>query len=819
MVRNCDSSGVLHRDERTRLGAWIKVGSFLVYAVFSSKKRKKNRKFFDQIVFFLKICYNASDWSTIFDRSGHICFESADWRRDGFPEVSGIFSVENVFRVSIFEGKSKFLRFCTRLVTVCQVHTDSQGRRPHRGCCIPRFVFVCFERGTPKKGNTYLNQNNCILCAKGCDSGFLAKMVGDRKSNNFTKDPAKSDKGPNVTAPKEKRKSVVKPALPVSTMSTRSTERSKSSLEIVTDVKTKKSEDKAAKVTDKNANVEASEEKEVFFKSAKTPTMADQLKAKADDVEAGEEDEDDTMDDFNGYEINQKVLLDTYGLNQEQKVRIIGLLTTGELIMEPDMNIPTKIPAEHLEKIKLANKTYTIRIKFANIGVKPEEEAARPGDDVVQGFLFFEEGLGLPFECLAQKFGAFNQDKKSRLVTKKDGSTEVFPEGRSQLWEIKVVTWIPLNLDLVVGQKTFEVGTGKDKWRVILPGATRQVDEKVVYCHGICEDPTIHNETIADKIIKLGINVQGGRKGVKTSNESRGAASKMTSAKKFFFSNNEFKKNDDGEYDKLSIGVYSQNLKKNVSIRFSIRDEAMRTKAVEAMNKKCMACGNDKPKCNGVDGVFCDWKEISLDEYKETVRRLQKLDTMITGAEAPKAIPSDEDQAVAAVIQYMIRIRADTNEERAWRVRSFAAYTMKLEAERAGKKAVQDQDGFTEVKAKTIVKKLRFTNHQPFKPDIIRMLDKYGGSTDNKDRLLATIYRWPSKAYDFDRAKALAAELNVCQLRELVVRTGVLATLNDGVVKDTDEMKDKKARALRMAKWLDSFVMENEELICRPEEK
>ena len=783
--------------------AGLQVGTDSIVVLGTSKRRCKNRAFYKEIVFFLKIYVLDADWSR---GKNQLSDHAADWPASNCENREkdlGRFEIKKFLYV-VF-GEKEFA------IVLLDQETNVKG------CTVRSIVGVtivfCHDTGIKSsqksvkpasKGNTYkccMNHRLIFFC---CVSEFTVNMPqGSGKSDTYMKDKAKPEKGPSTTRSTSGRSATNKPA-------TRSKEKAPLTLE---------------QPTSDNSNpvlVESSQDSTPPVSILKKPTTVADVVKSGINHELIEDDSDGEPDggDYFGFGENKKVLLDAFGLNLDQKGRIITLLESGVLLHNPNLEDNAKIPAEYLERIKSTNKTYTTRIKFSNAGVERGEEACKPGDDVVQEFLFLEEGLGLPYEVVAQKFGLFNMDKKSRLVQLENGAVPtLFPDGLSQFWEMKLVTWIPLNLELVVGKTTYTVGSGKDTWTVTLPGAAREIKEEVVYLHGTCEDPTIRNETIADKIIKLGINIQGGRRGVKTSGEVGTKSAGMTSARKFFFSNNKFNKNADGTYDKLSIGVYSSNLKKNISIRFSVRDEEMRTEAIKAVEEKCTACNNDVTKCRGVDGVFCTWKKISIADYKEKLKRLQKLDTLVTGATALPPAPADEGKAIENVIKYMNRIRADNDEERAWRVRNFVAYTMKVEAERiANKKDTMDVDGFTEVKSKT-AKKLRFTLHQPFKVDVIKMLANYGGATDNKDRLMATIYRWPTRNYEGDRVKALVGDLNYNQLRELAVRIGALEAVKNEVVKETDALLDKAARSTIYAKWLDAFVAKNEDAICKPEEK
>ena len=72
--------------------------------------------------------------------------------------------------------------------------------------------------------------------------------------------------------------------------------------------------------------------------------------------------------------------------------------------------------------------------------------------------------------------------------------------------------------------------------------------------------------------------------------------------------------------------------------------------------------------------------------------------------------------------------------------------------------------------------------------------------------------------YENNRARALAATLNVAQMRDLVARVGVLDTKTPEEISYMDGMGDDKARAEKLAKWLHEFVEANEDTICKPVE-
>ena len=541
------------------------------------------------------------------------------------------------------------------------------------------------------------------------------------------------------------------------------------------------------------------------------PLMSEVLKNK---LEISSSDEEDNVVEQNDVaEIDKKAVADQFNLTLDQKGKIATLLQTGVLVVEPKLQADSTITAETMEKVRSTKKHYTTRIRFENIGVGKDEKAARPGDDVIDEFLYLEEGLGLPVELMAQSYAAFDMDKKGR-----EAENVFYKDGLSQFWEIKISTWVPLNLQLVCGKKEFRVGSGKDLWKVKLPGAPKE-EEEVLYCHGICSDSTISNQAIQRAIEKLQINVQGGNNGVKDSTiQTARNGEPMQTGRKYFFTNSKFLKKEDGTYDKLRVGIYSKVNRKEVQISFNIRDKKMREEAEKQVVDKCKACGKSPPDCTGADGVKCTWKDVGIKEFEEKLRRLGKLNSIVTGGVqvAPKQKTDDVSEQI---IKYMTRIKDDSDEERAWRIKRLAAATLDVEAERLqGSKKSMDGEGFTKV-GKSGPKARRFTIHQPFDMRLMRQMADYSGGFNNKDRLIASIYRWPSTKYENNRAKALVATLNVVQMRDLVARVGVLDTKTPEEVGFMDGMGDDKARAEKLAKWLHEFVEANEDKICKSETK
>ena len=538
------------------------------------------------------------------------------------------------------------------------------------------------------------------------------------------------------------------------------------------------------------------------------PLMSSLLKKGEDSSE-----EEDTVGEQNDIaEIDKKAVADQFNLTLDQKGKIATLLQTGVLVVEPKLQADSMITAEMMEKDRSTKKHYMTRIRFENIGVGKDEKAARPGDDVIDEFLYLEEGLGLPVELMAQSYAAFDMDKKGRVA-----ENVFYKDGLSQFWEIKISTWVPLNLQLVCGKKEFEVGSGKDLWKVKLPGAPKE-EEEVLYCHGTCSDSTISNQAIQRAIEKLQINVQGGSNGVKDSTvQVARNGEPMHTGRKYFFTNSKFLKKEDGTYDKLRVGIYSKVNKKEVQISFSIRDKKMREEAERQVVDKCKACGRSPPDCTGADGVKCTWKNIRIEEFEEKLRRLGKLNSIVTGG-AQAAPKQKADDVSEHIVKYMKRIKDDSDEERAWRIKRLAAANLEIEAEKqqSSKKSI-DGEGFTKV-GKNGPKARRFTLNQPFDMRLMRQMADYSGGFNNKDRLIASIYRWPSMKYENNRARALAATLNVAQMRDLVARVGVLDTKTPEEINFMDGMGDDKARAEKLAKWLHEFVEANEDTICKPVE-
>ena len=812
--------------------ASVKVGPFKYLARKSSKFKFKGREFFGEIKRFKLLRNRCADWLRAVSAQKRKKSLASDWLRESKKILEGLSfdfvqvskSVEEKLYYEVVLAKLEVKTKSTGVPSAfgpSPNHCKSVSKSPSD--CRPFHVEFAFLKSV--QGNLITINVVYEYLIEGFDRlGIEMSGKGGSKPSLGARDflaTGSGQSGPPVTAPKQRKPLATRPTNPPAGTKRGQIEgqHANSSTKATNEAEKQGRRPVNANPQQEVQEVEnAVEGQEVVAQPAKAEeeapilSMAAALKMKKilDEMSSDEEDMFADSDEA----LNEKVLFDQFGLNLEQKQRIFTLLATNVLVLSPDIGNEPQISAEDLSTVMEMKKTYTIRLRFENIGANEYEEAARPGNDVIEEFLFLEEGLGIPAECLAQTYGVFNLDSKPRTVQDQEGKDVVFENGLSQFWEVKLVTWIPLHLELLVGKKKFGFGTGRDKWRILLPGGKKEKDDTpTFYCRGICEDPTIKNEDIASKLTDLAFDVQGGRRGVKTSG---GPGSKLQSNGRYFFSKTQFQKNSEGNYEKIRIGIYSRSLKKVVKISFAIMDEDMRKEAENKVVNKCFACGQTDPKCSGTDGRYCSWKEVSIDDHKAKLEKLNKLNSMVVGATAvapEKAM--DEQKMLEDTVKYMRRLEKDNDEERVWRIRTFAAHTMKVEAEKAKKgKKEMDEDGFTEV-GKAKARKLKFTLHQPFQFNVIKMISKYDNNLANKDRLIATIYRWPSKDHDFDRKKALLNDLNPGQIHDLALKAGIIASKAKDVIDEMEKIVDKKAKAERLVQWMDNYVTANEATICK----
>lgn len=766
----------------TRNRAQVKVGSFSYTVRVLSHSVPENQTIFTLISPFLAICNKQADWSNLGSRQSLKCNQAPDWSGEFFGKI-----VKN--SKNLIDGKKCFWSLLS-LHPFCSIETIC-GLEPEQfNSCLKQEKSIISVK---KSGSQGLK---ALIWLSGSNRPFLSIGIFGQVIKNY----CNSTIGLSYLVFCDLRMSSTKNdkglARQSSTLSDKSVSRRR---------------------TNNSMNAELSMPPPPAPAVAPTPASKKKEKPKtAAEVAASgnDEEKEETGTDEDIAEIDKKAVADQFGLNLDQKGKIATLLQTGVLVMEPNLNEDRVITNEQMDKVKAANNRATVRIRFENVGVKADEEAERPGDDVVDEFLYLEEGLSIPAELIAKSVGAFNMDKKGRTA-----ENVFYPDGLSQHWEIKVTTYVPLNLQLVCGKKEFFTGSGKDSWRILLPGAARD-EEDVLYCHGICPDGTITNAQIQRAVEKLCIDVQGGNNGVKDSTVQVGkvGGGTLQTGRKYFFTNSKFQKLDDGTYEKLSVMVYSKVNKKEVQIRFTIRDKKMREEEAQKMEAKCKACGRVPPACTGADGVKCTYKDITIKDYNEKMKRLNKLSSIVQGGATAAAPKSKKDDVSETIVKYMNRLKKDSDEERAWRIKRLAFHSLQVEADKAASKAKpMDSDGFTKVEKQGPTPR-RFTTHQPFEARAMRLMADFSGNFNNKDRLIATIYRWPSNKYDNDRARALAGMLNAKQMRDLVARIGVLDGKSPEEIAEMDAMENAE-RAKRLATWLHEFVEANVENFCKPIQK
>ena len=520
-----------------------------------------------------------------------------------------------------------------------------------------------------------------------------------------------------------------------------------------------------------------------------------------EEVEEGEEDQED-----------DSTVLQLFGIGEAMKFRIAALLEDKVLTMEVDEDTVVTIEDKDLQVVKDLNKT-TITRFMLKADCEEDFMAEKPTSDIVDDFLFFSDGLGLPPEMVPQKAVLVNKDGKEKKV-----KGQIYPTGQKQLWELQVTTWMDLNLNMVCGKKSFSLGSGNDKWTVFAPGEFKN-QEPTYYAFGICKDPTITNVQIARQLKKQGFEIHQDLKGVKDSPKQSFDTSKTGG--KYFFLKTEITKKEDGEYNKINIGVYSNNLKKNVPITFTVRDKKEKTKkeAQEEQPKRCRACGNEKEKCSGVEEIHCSWKDVNIIEWmakkKEQFKEIKPF--VKNAVVTPVAAVTDAEFKVK---KYLSRIREDLAEERVIRIRSLLAHNVKMEAERQrdGTKKDMDEVGFIKVEKKSNQQRvLKRTVHKPFKIADFKVVANFTGQFGNKDKIIATLYKWPTRNYEGSRIKALAADLNLKQLSELATKCGAKENKSATAIEKLESIQDESKRKLGYAGWIDAHVQALEMMICVPE--
>ena len=518
-------------------------------------------------------------------------------------------------------------------------------------------------------------------------------------------------------------------------------------------------------------------------------------------VEESEEEQDE-----------EESVLQMFGVGDTLKFRIAALLDDKVLTMEVDDDTEVTIEDKDLQIVKDLNKTTITRFMLKAV-CDEEFMAERPTQDIVDDFLFFSDGLGLPPEMVPQKAVLLNKDGKEKTV---NGKT--YPTGQKQLWELQVTTWMELNLNMVCGKKRFSLGSGKDRWTIYTPGEFKN-EEPSYYAFGVCKDPTITNVQIARQLKSQGYEIHQDLKGVKDSPKQSFDTSK--SGGKYFFLKTEITKKEDGEYNKINIAVYSNNLKRKVQITFTVRDKREKSKkeAQEEQAKKCRACGNEKEKCTGVEEVHCSWKDVNLIEWvAKKKEQFKEIKPFVKNAVVTP--PTATTGAEFKVKRYLTKLSEDTNEERVIRIRSLLAHNVKMEAERRrdGAKKNMDEVGFIKVERKNGQQRvLKRTIHKPFKMADFRNVANFTGQFGNKDKIIATLYKWPTRNYEGSRIKALTAELQLRQLAELVTKCGAKENKSSTAIEKVESLQDDEKKKVTYASWIDAHVQALETMICVPE--
>ena len=511
---------------------------------------------------------------------------------------------------------------------------------------------------------------------------------------------------------------------------------------------------------------------------------------------------------------DDETVLEMFGINDALKNKIAQLLEDGVLPLEVDDD--TDVTIDEKDFVDLRNQRKTTSTRFTLIADNENEAfaAEKPSQDIVDELLFLSTGLGLPVEIIAQKPTLINKDFKEKRV-----AGQIFPTGLKQKWELQVTSWIDLNLSIVCGKKSFQFGTGSDKWKIYTPGAYKD-EEKSFYAQGICPDPTITNVQIAKQLIKQGYDILQGARGVKDS-PSNGRFEATKSGSKYFFLKTEIAKKSEDEYHKIQIGVWSDNRKKVVPMSFSVREKMDKSKKENNENvtkaKKCIACGNGEEKCSGHLEILCSWKDVNIQDWIKKKKELfEEITPFVKNATVTHDVPVSE--AENKVKKYLKVVRDDLDKERKIRIRNFLAHNVKNEVQksRLGEGKTLDDGGFITATKKKDQKSriLKRTIQKPYPLSDFRIVASYTGSFGNKDRIIATIYRWPTRNYEGSRVKALTGNLSVKQLSELVTKAGAKDNKSMTAVAKVEAIQDEERRKEAYAKWLDDHVQALESSIC-----
>ena len=517
------------------------------------------------------------------------------------------------------------------------------------------------------------------------------------------------------------------------------------------------------------------------------------------------------FDDDDDIDVDETVL-ERFGVNEALKNKIAQLIESEVLPLEVDEFTDMTIEEKDFVELRKKNKTTTTRFTLV-ANAEKDFIAERPSQDIVDELLFLATGLGLPIEIIAQKPALINKDAKERRV-----NGAIFPTGLKQKWELQVSSWVDLNLNIVCGKRSFDFGSGKDKWKVFVPGAYRD-DEKSFYAHGICSDPTITNTQIAKQLMKQGYEILQGAKGVKDSPNQGNFGAK--SGGKYFFLKTEMEKKSEDEYHKIHIAVWSENRKAKVQISFSVREKSDKSKkeATETATKpkRCVACGNGEDKCSGHLGTNCSWKDVIISEWFAKKKALfEGITPFVKGATFVQAAPVNE--AEQKVKKYMSRVEQDDDQERQIRIRHFLAHNVKIEVqkEKLGENKSLDDAGFVKVsrQPKEKQKVLKRTFHKPYTFPDFKNVATYTGSFGNKDRIIATLYRYPSRMHEGSRVKAMMADLTLRQLSELVTKCGAKENKSTTAVAKVEALQDNLKKKEAYSKWIDEHVQALEMTIC-----
>ena len=512
-------------------------------------------------------------------------------------------------------------------------------------------------------------------------------------------------------------------------------------------------------------------------------------------------------------ENEEESVFELFGVNEALKQKIANLIESEILPLEVDEFSNVTIDEKDFVELRKQKKTTTTR--FTLVAVADDDfEAEKPSQDIVDELLFLETGLGLPIEMIAQKPVLINKDGKERKV-----GGMIYPTGLKQKWELQVSTWVDLHLNIVCGKKEFKFGTGSDKWAIFAPGAYKN-DEKSFYAHGVCPDPTITNVQIAKQLIRQGYEIHQGVRGVRDSpNQANFGAAK--SGGKYFFLKTEMEKKENDEFNKIHIAVWSDNRKAKVQISFSVREKTDKSKKEATENtskpKKCIACGNGEEKCTGFLGTNCSWRELIIADWiKAKKSQFETVTPFVKGATIVQEAPVNE--AEQKVRKYLMKVKDDDDQQRKIRIRNFLVHNVQNEVKKQqlGEGKNIDDAGYVQVSRKKADKQrvLRRTIHKPYGTADFKNVASYTGGFGNKDKIIATLYKWPSRQHDGSRMKALMADFTLKQLSELVTKCGAKDNKSSTAVGKVEALKENLKRKEAYAAWIDEHVQALEMSIC-----